>query len=336
VAGVRIDVAQGLVKDRELRDNPPATEADHAYIRQAGLRPVYNTNRPEVHEIYRRWRRIADAYDPPGLLMGETWVLDLESLVRFYGDGSDELDLAQNFPFMFSELGDSTRSVVELTEATMPAGAWPVWAASNHDAGRFPTRWCGGDERKIRAALLMLLTLRGTPILYYGDELGMPEVQVPPDRMLDPVGLRGLGGHMTGGRDRMRTPMPWTEGPGAGFSPPGVEPWLPVGAPGVSVERQRTDPGSVLHLCRDTIALRRERPELAVGPVRAMPSPDGVWAWRRGERTAVVLDLSDRPAEVSVGPATVLLHTRGGPAGETLLDPLRLGPWDGVVLEVEP
>ncbi len=336
VAGVRIDVAQGLVKDRELRDNPAATEEDHAFIRAGGLRPVYNANRPEVHDIYRRWRTVADTCDPPGLLMGETWVLDLDDLVRFYGDGSDELDLAQNFPFMFADFGEATRAVVEATEARLPAGAWPVWAASNHDGGRFPTRWCGGDDRKIRAALLMLLTLRGTPILYYGDELGMPEVPVPPDRMLDPVGLRGLGGHMAGGRDRMRTPMPWTEDPGAGFTSPGVEPWLPVGVPGVSVERQREDSGSVLHLCRETIALRRERPDLALGPVRAMPAPDGVWAWRRGERTAVALDLSDRPAEVPVGPATVLIATRGGRAGEVAVDRIRLDPWEGVVLEVEP
>src|SRR5204862_5032206 len=134
-------------------------------VQALGQRSVYNLNRPEVHDVLRRWRTIADGYDPQPILIGETWVPDLTSMMRFYGAGTDELHLALNVPFVFAEFATGTREVVTATEAVVPPPAWPMWTASNHDAGRFPTRWCGGDERKIRAALLIMITLRGTPIL---------------------------------------------------------------------------------------------------------------------------------------------------------------------------
>ena len=179
IAGFRIDVAHGIVKDVDLRDNPLAVEGDDALTRSLGQRQEFNMNRPEVHDVIRRWRAIADRYDQEPILVGETWVADLTRLMRFYGDGTDELHLALNVPFVFAELGDEMRVIVEREEAVIPAEAWPTWTGSNHDAARFPTRWCDGDDRKIRAALVMLLTLRGTPILYYGDELGMSDVAVP-------------------------------------------------------------------------------------------------------------------------------------------------------------
>jgi alpha-glucosidase len=322
VAGVRIDVANGLVKDRSLRDNPPVTNEDLPRVRSLGLRPVYNMNRPEVHDVLRRWRTITDSYEPPRVLLGETWVLDMESLVRFYGSGTDELHLALNFPFIFSDFGTETRGIVETTQAMIPTSAWPLWAASNHDVGRFPTRWCRGDERRIRAALLVLLTLRGTPLLYFGDEIGMPEVEVPPGRILDRIG-----------RDVGRTPMPWSSEPAGGFTRPGVEPWLPMGAPAsCNVAGQREDPGSVLHLCRDLIALRRARPDLGRGAYIAIDAPDGVWAWRRADHTIVAVSCSDVAEEVDLGAGDVLLGTRPERNGQPVRKPLRLEPWEGVVL----
>ncbi len=136
--------------------------------------------------------------------------------MRFYGDGTNELDLAMNFPFMFAELDPGLRSIVATLEAAIPPGAWPAWAGSNHDVGRFPTRWGWGDERRTRAALLILLTLRGTPLLYYGDEIGMQEVPVPRERSLDPVGIRGWPEDP--GRDGARTPMRWTAEATGGFT----------------------------------------------------------------------------------------------------------------------
>ena len=335
ISGFRIDVAQGMVKDPALRDNPEATEEDHPSLREHGLRLEYNMNRPEVHDVLRRWRSIADGYGPDRVLMGETGVFDTGALMRFYGSGSEELHLALNFLVVFAPFGDATRALVEASEALMPPAAWPVWTGSNHDVGRYPTRWCEGDERKIRAALLTLLTLRGTPLLYYGDEIGMPEVDIPRERLLDPMGVRGWPKNP--GRDRGRTPMRWTSEPGAGFTLPGVEPWLPLGdvGPGSSVADQMADRGSLLHLCRDVIALRRVRADLVDGAYEGLPGPAGVWAWRRGAGTIVAVNTSDRPTELEVPHGTILVGTRRARDGAPEADRLELEPWEGVILSVE-
>jgi alpha-glucosidase len=287
-------------------------------------------NRPEVHDIYRGWRSIADAYEPSRVLIGETWLFDLPTLMRYYGPGADELHLPMNFPFMFSAFGPAIRDVIEATEAALPTGAWPVWSASNHDVGRFPTRWCDGDERKIRAALLLLLTLRGTPILYYGDEIGMHDVEVPREAVRDPVGLRGWPDDP--GRDPGRTPMRWSGRPGAGFTQGDVRPWLPLGdAAARNVADQRSDPGSVLSLCRDLIALRRANPELRLGRFEEVPAPPGVWAWRRGPETLVAVNLSDDVVEVPTEPSTIQIGTDRSLDGAEVSGPLSLSPWQGVV-----
>ena len=214
VAGFRIDVAHDFVRDE-----------------RGGVR------RDVTHEILRRWRRIADAYDPPRVLIGETWVHELNELMTFYGKG-DELHMAFNFPFLFSEL-DAMPDVIAQTEALLPEGAWPVWALSNHDVVRFPTRMCEGDERKIRQALETLLTLRGTPVLYQGDELGMEQAEVPEDRIRD-----------VAERDGCRTPLPWTREGGW------RDPWLPLGDTRRNVEDERGDPGSTLNFVREMIGRR--------------------------------------------------------------------------------
>src|SRR6202035_4395050 len=127
----------------------------------------------------RRWRRLADSYDGPRVLLGETPV-NVETLVGYYGDGHDELHLAFNFPFITAPFDASAmQRVVEDTEALLPPGAWPTWTGSNHDMSRFASRWAGGDPRKARIAILMLLCLRGTPVLYQGDEIGLGDVPVP-------------------------------------------------------------------------------------------------------------------------------------------------------------
>ena len=332
VAGFRIDVAHGLVKDAELRDNPPVTDDDPLEIRNQGpFRPVYNMNRPEVHDVFRRWRSLANQYDPPGVLIGETWVHDLDSLMRFYGS-DDELQLTLNVAFLFAELGPDIRTVVETAEAALPAGAWPMWNGSNHDAGRFPTRWCDGDERRIRAALMMLLTLRGTPLLYFGDEVGMVQIAVPLDRWRDPVGLRGERGER--GRDGARTPMPWTGGPNGAFSPPGVEPWLPIGDPGeLNVEYQRADSGSILHLCRDLIALRRGRDDLRSGGYAAVDVSGDAWVFGRGAETIVALNLSEETTVVTLDPGRILVGTDRGRDGASVGSDTALGAWEAVVME---
>ena len=280
IAGFRIDVAHGIVKDRQLRDNPDPEVS------------TYNANRDEVHDVLKQWRRVVDEYEPERVLLGETWVMEHERLARFYGTGEDELHLAFNFPFTFSPLdAPSLRAVVEATEAALAEQAWPVWMLSNHDLVRFPTRMAGGDERKARAALFLLLTLRGTPVLYYGDELGMPQAEVPRDRERDMAG-----------RDGARTPMPWNGD--------WQDPWLPLTAAVAPVAEQRQDDGSFLSFCRGLIAQRRENPDLHSGDYETLPAPEGAWAFRRGDRTAVAVNLTD--AEVDV-------------LG------VRLAPWQGLI-----
>ena len=226
VAGFRIDVCHSIIKDRELRDNPLATKDDHWWVQMSGQRSVYNSCRPEVHDVLRRWRTLADGYDPHRVLIGETYVLDPTQLGSFYGN-DDELNLAFNFTLLHSKL-DAPPTCARRSRrprSTCPANAWPVWTGGNHDNHRFPSRWCGDDPAKTRAAMMMLMGLRGTPFLYYGDEIGMPDTEIPDDRVLDPVGV--FHGARVG-RDPERTPMPWTGEPGAGYTEAGRRAVAPV------------------------------------------------------------------------------------------------------------
>ncbi len=331
VAGFRIDVAHGIVKDRELRDNPVATDDDPPDVRAHGQRTVYNMERPEVHDVLRRWRALANSYDPSRILLGETYVLDVRTMGRFYGTG-DELHLAFNFTFIHAPFeARALAEVVAESELVIPDVGWPVWTASNHDVSRVMTRWAKGDERKHRSALLSLLTLRGTPVLYYGDEIGMPDTPLGKGDRQDPLGQRHWP--ESRGRDPERTPMPWSNEPGAGFTAPGVRPWLPIGdATARNVADQRRDPSSTLTFVRDLIAVRRQRPDLRNGSYQQLPSPPGAWAWQRGRGTTVALNLSDQPLRVPGVAGTVVISTaRSSRNGERVDGGLSLGPWEGAI-----
>jgi alpha-glucosidase len=331
VAGLRIDVAQAIIKDRELRDDPAPTPGDHPKVRELGLKQVFSMNRPEVHDVLRRWRALATSQDPERVLVGETYVFDLDQLASYYGTGEDTLHLAFNFLFMHAPLDvDTLRGIVESVERKLPATAWPAWTGSNHDGGRLSRRWAEGDRAKTRCALLMLLTLRGTPFLYYGDEIGMDTVPILPEDALDPVARRT--GNPARNREPGRTPMQWTDEPGAGFTPNGTEPWLPIGdTQACNVADQRRDTTSTLHLVRDLIALRHRRDDLRAGAYASVPTPDGAWAWVRGDATAVALNLSDDEVTISVG-GHVLLATDRDREGRRFNR--RLSPWEGVVVDL--
>jgi alpha-glucosidase len=256
VRGLRIDVAHGLVKDRELRDG------------QQFLR-----NRPEVHEVYRRWQAVASEYDPKPMLMGETYV-DLDQLHVYW----QHLDLAQNFAFVRApfELA-ALRPIVEQTLRELPAGRRAVWFGSNHDHSRLATRWAQGDPAKHRAALFLLLTLPGVAILYQGDELGLEDGVVPPGRVLDLAEPP---------RDPERTPLPWTRD--AAEWP---DPWLPLTDTSRNVEDEDADPDSILEYTRRLIRARRE---FADDSYETLPAPGGVWAYARGRHTCA-LNLTGKP-----------------------------------------
>jgi alpha-glucosidase len=309
VAGFRIDVANAIIKDRELRDDPflsLESPEDGTVPDAHALAPgaeIYSHHRPEVHGVLRRWRSIADTFEPPRVLVGETWARDLPDLARYYGD-ADELNLAFNFAFATASFdGEELAMAIDATERALGGDAWPLWTASNHDIGRLASRWGGGDEARIRCALFLLVLLRGTPVLYYGDEIGLCDVPVPAARRRDP-GNREDGS----GRDDGRTPMIWTSAPGRGFTDDGVEPWLPFGEGHVSVAEQRDDPGSVLSWCRSAIALRRSRPELRRGSSVRVDAPSGVVAWRRSLSESDGGGVTSAAANVGATPLTVELR----------------------------
>lgn len=335
VDGFRIDVCNILIKDAQLRDNPPATTDDPLDVQLSGQRSVYNMNRPELHDVLRRWRKIADAYDPPRLLLGETPVAAAATLAAFYGADLDELQLAFNFPFINARLEVAPmRAVVESIEAMLPTGAWPAWTGSNHDMFRFASRWALDDPERGRTALMMLLGLRGTPVLYQGDEIGLRDVRVEPPDLRDPLGVKYWPAYA--GRDAGRTPMPWNGARGAGFADPGVKPWLPIGEKDRNVEEQVDDPASLLTLARDLIALRKQTADLSSGSYAPVAAPDGVWAWKRGARHLVAVNLSDAGSTLGDVSGRVLVGTDRRRDGEALATTLDLAAWEGCIVELDP
>jgi alpha-glucosidase len=229
---------------------------------------------------------------------------------------------------------DQTRlaTIVENMEKKLPRSGWPVWMGSNHDADRFASRWCDDDDRKIRCALMMLLTLRGTPLLGYGDEIGLPNVKLNEAQLRDPVGLRFWPAYP--GRDPGRTPMQWNGHDGAGFTQGGVQPWLPFGHPSrCNVSDQRDDPNSVLHLCRDLIALRKAETDLRGGTYTRRATRDGTWVYSRGKRFIVALNMSDDVAKIPRVRGTVRLSSGRDRDGSSFSGGLVLEPWEGVIVE---
>ena len=332
VSGFRIDVCNMMIKDAGLRDNPAATEDDPLDQQLMGIKAVYNSDRPEAHDILQRWRVISDTYPTPALLIGETNVEQLTTLAAFYGDGHNELHGGFNFVFINAALeAEAMRGVVEETEALLPAGAWPIWTGSNHDVSRLATRWAEGDPAKVRCALLILLTLRGTPFLYQGDEIGLTDGPIERSDVLDAVGIRYWPYYK--GRDPERTPMPWANTPGGGFTAPGVAPWLPMSDPArCNVADQQADDDSVLAFTRRAIACRTGRDDLAVGTYRSVPSPPGTWVFERGERTVVALNMSAAAHTVDAAPGRLVLSTDRTLEGAVVDGALSLAPWTGVVI----
>jgi alpha-glucosidase len=332
IAGFRIDVCNMMIKDAELRNNPPATEADPLDQQFMGVKAVYNTDRPEAHDILRRWRAISDSYEAPPLLIGETNVDRLPALMEFYGNGHDELHGGFNFVFLNAALeAAAMRAVVEEVEATLPAGAWPIWTGSNHDVSRLATRWAEGDPAKVRCALLILLTLRGTPFLYQGDEIGLTDGPIAQSDLRDAVGIRYWPYYK--GRDAARTPMPWSPGPGGGFTRPGVATWLPMADPAqCNVAVQEDDPDSVLAFTRRAIARRAGSDDLAVGSYRSLASPAETWVFERGRGAVVALAMSDSPQEFGGLEGSIVLATDRTLEGTAAADRLTLAPWSGVVV----
>ena len=333
VDGFRIDVAHFIMKDPLLRDNPPAVPDGDGSKDMAGYGTqdhIHDKGHPDIHPVFRRLRALLDEYTPPRVAVGEIHIDGLDEWTAYYGPDGDELHLPFNFRMLYAGWDAAVfRGLVDGLEAALPQGAWPNYVLGNHDEPRLATRF--GPQRA-RVAAMLLLTLRGTPTLYYGDELGLAEADIPPERQVDPWGLRvpGLG------RDGCRTPMPWDDGPNAGFTD--GTPWLPMG-PGSGdrhIAAQLTDPCSVLSLYRALLAVRRKMPSLHRGAYRPIRAPDGCFAFRREEPGAVpvtvALNFTGRPLEVEVERGEIAVSTGMVRNGDPVAAPVMLGPDEGIVV----
>ncbi len=299
VDGFRIDVAHGLFKDEQLRDNPGPPSTGTFGV---GAGEAHSWNQPEVHGIYRQWRRLLDSYPGDRMAVGEIWVADPEDVARYLRP--DELHLGFNFHLAMAPWdGPAMRAaLVASTAATSRVGAPATWVLSNHDIVRHVTRYGGGEVglRRARAALMMLLALPGPVYLYAGEELGLPQVELPDDALQDPIWERS--GHTDRGRDGCRVPLPWDGSqPPFGFSADaGGQPWLPMPADwaGYTVAAQTADPASMLEFYRRALALRRELPELS-GSLEWTLEPaqeDELLSFRRGSVQCLVnLGTGDLP-----------------------------------------
>jgi alpha-glucosidase len=313
VAGVRVDSAALLVKDPDLAEEP----TDPA----AGEHPF--TDRDELHEIYRRWRAIADSYDEPRVLVGEVWLPDAERFARYLRP--DELHTAFNFDFLACpwEPGPMRVSIQSALAAHAPVDAPATWVLSNHDVTRPVTRYGRADtafafetkregtptdlergRRRARAAALLAMALPGSMYVYQGEELGLPEFEnIPPERRQDPMWHRSGG--VDPGRDGCRIPIPWSgPEPPYGFSPNGEAPvWLPQPADWgpLSVEAETDDPGSMLSLYRTGLSIRREAPWGADADLRWLDYGGEVIAFARGERFICIVNFGPEPVELPNG-----------------------------------
>ena len=310
VDGFRVDVAHGLVKEDGLRDQTGTLTAGHsgAMVERAlDDEPMWD--QPEVHDVYRQWRRILDEYDGDRMAVAEAWTQTTESMVRFVRP--DELSQTFNFAWLLADW--SAQAFTEVIRGTLaamqPVGSAPTWVLSNHDVVRHPSRYGGGDRglARARAATLAMLALPGSAYLYQGEELGLEEVEVAPEDWQDPASLR------TGerGRDGCRVPIPW-EGarPPYGFGPGDGQPWIPQpdAWADLSVAAQWDRAGSTLEFYREALRSRREH-TLGLGDeVKLVEDQPEVLQFTRDGLTVVLncgaapVPLPDGEVLVSSGP----------------------------------
>ncbi|NUM45437.1 MAG: DUF3459 domain-containing protein [Anaerolineales bacterium] len=336
IDGFRMDVIGLIIKDEDLRDNPPNPDAPAnlpANDLFSRLHQVYNMDQDDVHPVMREIRQVLDEYNER-VAIGELWG-PMDRWVKYYGTTGDELHLPFNFRLMHQPWSASAmRASVEEMEGALPPFAWPNYVLGNHDGTRLATRF--GGQSQARVAAMMLLTLRGTPTVYYGEELGMENGVIPPEKIQDPQGIN-LGAERT--RDVCRTPMQWDATEHAGFS--NVEPWLPVSADyrTRNVAAMLNDPTSILTLYRRLFALRKATPALNVGSYATVPTPAAdCFVYERTDgpdRYLIALNFSGEAQTLSLfGNGTCLLSTQVDRTGEVDLQALSLRPHEGVIVKL--
>jgi alpha-glucosidase len=298
VSGFRLDAVDTLFEDPDLRDNPilPGTNK----YGDPNMEDKYNTKLPELHDVLRDLRKVADEHS--AVLIGETWTKDIDELKRYYGDHSNELQMPMDF--LFARVDKLLPAEFRKQIAGVDAAGWPVYVLSNHDIVRAYNRYGDGQHNDQIAKVMagLYLTLRGTPIMYYGEEIGM-ENNDPKSKedVKDPIGK--IGWPKEKGRDGERTPMQWNDSTNAGFSQ--TTPWLPV-PPSYkthNVASELKDPDSVLQFYRHVLALRHENAALRDGQyVPLNESDQNVLSYLRrykDEAVLVALNMSGSEQKVS-------------------------------------
>jgi alpha-glucosidase len=344
VDGFRVDVISRLMKDPEFRDEPPNPTWD-------GVRPflslqhIYTLNLPEVHDLIHQMRLVLDEYDER-MMVGEIYLPNAD-LLRYYGT-PDQLEC--HLPFNFQLIraqwnAETVRRMVDDYEAMLPADAWPNWVLGNHDQHRLATRYMPAQAR---VANMLLLTLRGTPTCYYGDELGMEDVPIPAEYVQDPPAVNQPEIAHIVGRDPERTPMQWDDSPNAGFSPSKTKRlWLPLAAnyKQVNVARQLEDKKSFLNFFRKLLDYRKTSPALKVGVYRSFDLKDeqaqaNCFAYARRadrEHLLVVLNFSGEEQKVGLpfsGIGKILLSTTMDRNGDVNLADFSLSPNEGCLIKL--
>lgn len=330
IDGFRVDVLWLLSKDPQLRDNPPNPdwrEGDPPWKRLLRRR---SEDGPKAHDYVRYLRSVQDEYEDR-VMVGEV-VLPPARAVAFHGEHLDEAHLPHNFalPELPEWSAEAIGAVVDDYESLLPPGAWPNWLLGDHDLPRIASRV--GPER-VRLAHLLLLTLRGTPTWYYGDELGLPNAVFSPGAVATTDPQTSTGPE----RDRLvvRTPMQWEPGPAAGFT--GGEPWLPISSPDpeLTVERQRRDPASTLHYVRGLLALRSRTPALSVGTYHRLDAASGVLSYERAHPEGAVqvhLNFGEGEAAVEVPDGGRVVASTGDGSWRLERSALTLAPSGGAVV----
>jgi alpha-glucosidase len=344
VAGFRLDAVDTLFEDPNLTDNPSKSGLDK--FGRPDFERKYNTKLPEVHGVLQDLRKIADQYD--AVLIGETWTRDISELKEYYGEHSNELQMPMDL--MFGTVNKlSPAEFRRQIAAVDSAGGWPVFVISNHDMNRSWNRYGDGSHNDEIAKLMasLYLTLRGSPIMYYGEELGM-ENNDPKRKedVKDPEGVVGWPKEI--GRDGERTPMQWNDSNNAGFSK--TKPWLPV-PPSYkthNVAAEVKDPNSILSVYRQVLALRKSEPALANGTYMPLNEADpNVLAYLRNDKdkneaVLVLLNMSATPQKVPLNlePAgfsapklSVLLSTSATPPA-TAPDGITIAPFAALIAKV--
>lgn len=337
VDGFRVDVMWHMMKDEHLRDNPPNPDYQPHRATYEKLIPIHSTDQPEVHDIVRKMREVMDEYDDR-VMIGEIY-LPVHRLVRYYG----EQNRGTHLPFNFLLLSipwepGKLFTVIEEYESALPAGGWPNWVLGNHDQPRIISR-IGPGQARIGA--MLLLTLRGTPTIYYGEEIAMRDVAIPNDEIQDPQGLNMPELNLS--RDPSRTPMQWDDSPNAGFSKD-AKPWLrlPDNYPRVNVRIEQLDAFSMLSFYKNLLDLRRREPALNVGNYRSVFSDKQVLAYVREwntDRFLIVLNMTHRPCTFSPSnfsfEGTIELSTEPERNGAIVKDIMTISGDEGAIIRLK-